>query len=127
MNYQPLHYAIATLAEHSDAPRGTTWEYGSAQVSPARVIDSATRECVAMVYMTDQKTRKRTAASLHRARMVVAAPVLLELLEGLLGCSDLNLESLDESTIDLCDAARDVLSWIRENGIPGEALAKVQP
>lgn len=62
------------MTEHSPAP----WEMRE-DGSPARIYDAA-GETIARVYLTDQTTRRRDAAHRGNARVMIAAPVMLDAL-----------------------------------------------
>ena len=44
------------------------------------------------------------------ARLIAAAPAMLEAVYMLLGCTDLNVEALDESSIDAIEQARTAIA-----------------
>lgn len=62
-----------SAAPHSPAP----WSVDPADRSPARLLDSK-GECLAHVYLTEERTRRRTPAHVANAHVIAAAPALLE-------------------------------------------------
>ena len=68
--------------EHSPTP----WTHGWMDRSPVRLLD-ANNETLAMVYLTDQKTRKRTDRHTGNLALFLAAPKLAQALQEILAGS----------------------------------------
>lgn len=78
--------------QHTPGP----WTFDTKR-SPARLV-AGNSAALAMVYLTDPETKKRSAEHLANARLIAAAPELLEALEALYVQEDWEGEDIDPAS-----------------------------